>query len=136
MEIKICNREKVKISLGFTLLEVMVSFSIFSIAVLGLSKAYSNQMTFNTLTERKSSALAAGQMVLDRLRTIDPTALPSTGTTTESVTISPRTFSVVVRYCPSGSTYCTSQNIKELTVEVSYRGVLQSKFTTIYSQLR
>ena len=120
---------------AFTLIEVMISLSIISIASLGMAKAFSNQITFNTRNERRSNAVAAAQLVLDRYRTIDPSTLPTSGSFDETVTVGTRTYDVKTRYCEVTS-QCSSASIRGLSVEVKFRGEKQIKIATVYAQLR
>lgn len=126
-------------SKGFTLIETLVSLSIFSIAALGLAKAFSDNIRTNTNNERRTSAIMAVQQVLDRLRQSDPATLPSSNSTTvETKTVGFRNFVVTTTYCPTSvaTTYCTSPNIRYLNLKAELSGVNVYEVNTIYAQLR
>jgi type II secretion system protein I len=120
---------------GFTLLEVLVSLSIFSIVSAGMAKSFAFQLSTNSRNERKSAAILAAQQVLDDLRSRDPNTFPTSGSNTQTVSIGERDFSVVTSYC-SVSSYCTSTNIRHLKVDVNLLGETQYSVSTVYAQLR
>ena len=121
---------------GFTLLEVLVAVGIFSVASAAIATCFASQLKFNYKYETKSGAIAAAQQVLDGIRVLDPTTLPSSGSATpQTVTIGGKNFVVNVTYC-SPSTYCVSNNIRALHVVVTYANVTQYTVDTIFSQLR
>ncbi len=121
---------------GFTILEVLVSLSIFSIASVAIAKSFTNHLAFNKQAERRSGAITAVQQVLDGLRVLDPSTLPTTGTSAaQNVTVGNKTYAVTTQYCRITS-YCSSANVRFLTVKAKYRGTDQYTVDTIYSQLR
>ena len=127
---------KLKDIAGFTMLELMVTLSILGIVMIYVAPAFTAQLQFNTQSEIKTGAMAAGQQILDELRIVDPTTMPASGSDAPvDVTISNRTFSVVTSYCQNAS-YCVSNNTRHLTVGVSYRGVEQFSVQTVYTRLR
>ena len=120
---------------GFTLLEVLVSLGLFSIISTSLAASFAHHLKTNNLTERKSAAVMAAQQVMDEVRVQDPATLPSTGRTTQTVTIGNRAFTVVTDYC-SETTYCTSANIKHIKITVSFSNQSVYQVSTVYAQLR
>ena len=123
-------------SKGFTLIEVLVSLCIFSIASIAVGKSFINHLTITHTAELRGDAFVAAQQVLDGLRVQDPSTFPTTGSTgPQTVGIGGKNYSVMVYYCRV-ATYSSSANVRFLTVEVSYRGVVQYSVDTIYSQLR
>lgn len=121
---------------GFTLIEVLVSLSIFGIAALALGQAYSTHLSFNTLSEARTGGIAAVTRVLDQLRVQDPATLPATGTDADrSIVIGQRTFLVSISYC-SPTTYCTSNNIRQIHATAKLHGSIVYAVDTIFAQLR
>ena len=121
---------------GFTLLEVLVSISIFTIAALGMAKAFTDHLSVNTRSERRSEAIAAAQQVLDDLRTQDPATFPTTGAApVVNVPFGERTYEVHVFYC-TDDTYCSSANVRQLHTEVRLNGTIFYQVDTVYAQLR
>jgi prepilin-type N-terminal cleavage/methylation domain-containing protein len=120
---------------GFTLIEILVSLFLFSIASLGLGKTFINTLAVNTRNERRTAGVQAVQQVLDNLRTKDPSTLPTGNTTqTSTITIGNRNFSVAVTYCPAGTIYCTA-NIRDLDVIASLNGGVVYETRTVYAKL-
>lgn len=121
---------------GFTLLEVLVSVMIFSVAALGTAQAFSTHLSFNSLSEQRTGAISAAQQVLDKLRTQDPADLPNGGASmTEYVVIPPRTYAVKVTFC-GDMTYCTAPTVRFLQTVVSLHGRTYYEVDTLFSQLR
>jgi prepilin-type N-terminal cleavage/methylation domain-containing protein len=120
---------------GFTLLEVMVSLLIFNIAALGIAQSFLVHLKRNTENERRGESVQVAQQVMDEIRVKDPTSLPHSGSTTQDVTLGHRTYEVTTTYCKL-SAYCTSNNIRSVSVEVSLEGNLQYAADTVFAQLR
>ncbi|MCO6431663.1 MAG: type II secretion system protein [Deltaproteobacteria bacterium] len=121
---------------GFSLLEVLFSMGMFSVAALALAQAFTVQLTFNTSNEMRSEAIMAAQQVLDEVRVEDPSSLPTSGSDAPtSVTIGKRTYVVVLSYCTNGS-MCNSTTLRHLRAVVSYRGDEVYSVETVYAQLR
>jgi type II secretion system protein I len=121
---------------GFTLLEVLVAMTIFSLAAIGMAQAFTSHLKANTASEVRSQATNAAQQVLDQLRTIDPATLPSSGNSSaQAVTVDRRNYSVVVQYCAETS-LCPSSSTKHLRARVSYRNSEVYRVDTVFTQLR
>jgi len=121
---------------AFSLLEVLVSLSIFSVGALAAASAFSTQLSFNSQSETRSGAIMAAQQVLDEIRISDPASLPSSGTSAaQNITIGNKLYVVTVTYC-SPSTYCTSTNIRALKAIVKHNNSTVYTVDTIYAQLR
>ncbi len=121
---------------GFTLLEVMIALMIFSIVMGGMVPAFIAQLRQNTLGEIRTEAIAAGQIVIDQLRILDPASLPSSGSDSpRSVTVGTRTYSVIVSYCEN-ATYCATVNNRHITARVSFNNVEYFETQTVFTQLR
>jgi type II secretory pathway pseudopilin PulG len=119
---------------GATLLEVLVAIGIFGVTSMCVAKAFVFHLSTNTVSEQKTAAYQAAQQRLDRVRVDDPGNLPNSGSTTETITIGTRPFSVRTSYCLKSS-YCTT-NTKHLEVRVSYKGRELYAVETVYAQLR
>jgi prepilin-type N-terminal cleavage/methylation domain-containing protein len=121
---------------GFSLIEVIVSISLFSIIGMGLAKGFIMQMKSNNDSAIRIQAISAAQQVLDRLRTEDPASLPSGGSAAaETVSIAGRNYSVVISYCVI-SAYCTATTTRHIRATVSYRNSKRYEVDTVFSQLR
>lgn len=121
---------------GFSLLEVLVSLSLFSVVSAIMATSFTTHQDFNTQSALRTAAAMAAQQVLDTTRVEDPASLPTYGSSAaENVTIGTKTFQVVTTYCPI-STYCSSANIRHLRLEVSYNGDLQYEVDTVYTRLQ
>jgi len=121
---------------GFSLIEVLVSISLFSIIGMGLAKGFIMQMRSNNESAIRIQAISAAQQVLDRIRTVDPASLPTGGSAAaETVSISGRNYSVVISYCAI-SAYCTAATTRQLRAVVSYRNIKRYEVDTVFSQLR
>jgi type II secretion system protein I len=126
----------VKKESGFTLLEVLVAMTIFSLAAVGMAQAFVTHLKANNTSEIRSQATHAAQLVLDQLRTVDPALLPSTGNgSAETVAVNNRAFSVVVQYC-ADSSLCPSSSTRHLRAKVSYRNAEVYRVDTVFTQLR
>jgi prepilin-type N-terminal cleavage/methylation domain-containing protein len=124
-------------SAGFTLLEVLAAVTIFSIAVLGLARAFATNLSFNRLNAERSGAVEAVQGVLDTLRATDPNALPTNGHVdpVRAVTANDHTYEVSVKHC-SPKTYCPSNNIRAIHCEARLNGELRYEVDTVFAQLK
>lgn len=121
---------------GFSLIEVLVSISLFSIIGMGLAKGFIMQMRSNNDSAIRIQAISAAQQVLDRIRTTDPASLPTGGSAVaETVTVSGRNYSVVITYCAI-SAYCTAVTTRHIRAAVSYRNSKRYEVDTVFSQLR
>ncbi|MFN8391684.1 MAG: type II secretion system protein [Bdellovibrionota bacterium] len=121
---------------GFTLLEVMIALMVFSIVMGGMVPAFVAQLRQNTLGEIRTESIAAGQIILDQLRFLDPTTLPRTGSdAARNVVVGTRTYSVVISYCENSS-FCSTANNRHLTARVSYNNVQYFETQTVFTQLR
>lgn len=121
---------------GVTLIEVLVSMSLFAIASLAIGHAFNTHVMFNNKSEKKSGAIVAAQQVLDQLRVLDPATFPTSGSDADrSVTVGSRTYTVSVQYC-NPTTYCTSNNIRFIHVAAKLNGQTEYSVDTVFSQLR
>jgi type II secretory pathway pseudopilin PulG len=110
---------------GFTMVEALVGLIVFSAALGGLLPLIMISRTFAIQSDSRIGAIAVAQQIMDSLRQIDVTCIPSTGTditklpdttcpttpasTGDSITSLPykgKTYSATVTYCANNSTYC------------------------------
>ncbi len=120
---------------GIGLIEVLVAIAILAVVLAAVVPSFLFYLRTNTKSETRTQAVAAAQVVLEDLRLQDPTLLPSSGSTTRSVTIAGRSFNVVTTFCPTGSTLC-SANARHVRVEVLYKGKKVYEVETVYTKLR
>ncbi len=120
---------------GFSLVEVLVSLFLVSITGVAFTHAFLGSLKFNTLSEKRSGAISAAQQVLDELRTKDPFTLPTSGTTSNTINVGGRNFTVLVTYCSIGS-YCSTPSIRTLSARVTYRNENLYAVDTIFTQLK
>jgi type II secretory pathway pseudopilin PulG len=110
---------------GFTLVEAIVGLVMFGAALGGLLPLIMVSRTLALQSDSRVGAIAVAQQVMDSLRQIDVTCIPSTGTnvtklpdracpttptsTGDSIASLPykgKTYSATVTYCANSSTYC------------------------------
>ncbi|MBL7662155.1 type II secretion system protein [bacterium] len=120
---------------GTSLIEVMVSLSIMSIVMGTMTPAYVKFMKLNNYGETYAGAVAAAQKKLDNLRFLNPSTLPTTGSTgPEAINAGERSYQVTTFYCRDNS-LCTSTEVRHLTVEVTYKNELLFTASTVYARL-
>ncbi len=121
---------------GFTLIEVMIAMLIFLLILGGMLPVFLSFAKFNTASQTKSEAMNAASYVLDQLRLTDPLAMPTAGaTTSETVSIGSKDFTVTTAYC-SDMTYCGTVNNRHILVRVNYKGKQLYAVETVFTQLR
>jgi len=120
---------------GFSLIEVMTAMALFGVVTTGMIPVFLAHARFNHDTHRRSSAVAAAQIVMDSLRTQNPAEMPSSGSTVfEDVEVDSTHFVVVAYYCLEAN-YCSSKT-RHVRVEVDYGGKLYFTLDTVYTKLR
>ena len=121
---------------GFTLLEIMAALCLFGIAALGMAHVFASNISLNTRSERTTEAIEAGQQYLDELRVSDPSTFPTGGgTTTKTIPIGGKNYDVTATYC-ADATYCTSNNLRYIEIEVKHNNQTYYEVDTIFTQLR
>ena len=121
---------------GFTLIETIVALGVFGVASAAIANGFIMQMRTNNQNTQRGESIAAAQFILDQQRVIDPTSMPSAGTSAaQNVTVGSHTYSVTITYCAVPA-YCVSPNVRHLRVNVSYQTVLRYSVDTVYAQLR
>ena len=120
---------------GFTLTEVVAALAVLSLAMVGLLGAFQTFMDTNTLTEERSDAVAAAQMVMEMLREPDPGSLPSSGSSTmQYVDAGQHEFGIVIHYC-TASEFCGTDS-RHIILEVSHGGDVVYTVESVYTRLR
>lgn len=121
---------------GFTLVEVMVALTIFALVSASMMGAFLQQSRFNTLSEQKTEAIAAAQLVMDEIRVMDPASLPGSGSwEPEEIEIGDRVYQVRASFCERAE-LCLSNSIRHVTVSVEHNGRPMFEVETVYAQLR
>lgn len=120
-------------NLGFTLVEVLVSFGIFGVlAALAFTSLIQNTQESFKNTKRYE-AMQAAQTVLDNLRFEDMTTL--TSTRTQQVTVGGRSYDVTTTFCEI-SQYCLSEDSRHITVRVKYKTSQIYATDTVFSNFK
>lgn len=135
---------------GLTLVESLVSLTIFTIVAAIMMPFFANQRLNVINNELQTGAVAVSQHILDRLRLADIATLPSSGTATTlplllgqttadttNLTKMGKNYSATIFYCPITPTddYCNS-NARHIKVEVSYNGQIIYTAETVYTRLQ
>jgi prepilin-type N-terminal cleavage/methylation domain-containing protein len=121
---------------GFTLVEVLVAFTILGLLTASMWPAFNNQQKVNRDMELRTAAIQAAQLTLDNLRFEDPSTMINDGEIqTTNVVIGDKSFTVVSQFC-ADTTYCTSNNIRFIEVKVSYLNDQIYEVSTVYTKLR
>lgn len=129
-------RKKNSIESGFSLLEILVSVSIFSIAAIGMLPTFNSFMGRNSHSHVQASALQAAEQVLDSMRILDPATLPASGNNGgTNITIGNRSFVVTTYFCEQSS-LCNSTLTRHLRVQVSYQNEVIFNVQTVFTSLR
>ena len=126
---------KIRCESAFTIMEVLVALALFSIAAIAMARAFASNMRLNTEADIRSGAVEAAQRVLDDLRVIDPSTLPTSGQVNSTVQIGDRTYSAAVTYCKT-STYCSSTTIRDVYVAITFNSKKYYEAESVYTQLR
>jgi prepilin-type N-terminal cleavage/methylation domain-containing protein len=118
---------------GFSLIESLVALAILSILLGSLIPMFYYYSHTNTHSEIRMEAVSVAQQLLDEYRQDNPSSMPSSGSTTSSVVMNNRTFSVQTIYC-SNASYC-GPNTRHITIEVDYNGQRIYRTETVYTQV-
>jgi|GEM_PF-1714120 len=120
---------------GFTLLELMITLMVFSIAMAGLSRAFLCNLRANEQSRLRTDAMIAAQQTMDDLRFQVPSAMPQTGTSSPVIiNVDNKAFSVAVSYCQNED-FCISSNSRHVTVRVTRNGTELYATETVFTQL-
>lgn len=119
---------------GTTLIEALVAMLVLALAATAILPAFVTQMDASNMSEERTTAVAASQQVLEALRLVDPTTLPSSGSSApQMVVVGPHAFSVVTRYCVT-ATYCNA-TARHVVAEVYLDGVKVYDAETVFTKL-
>jgi prepilin-type N-terminal cleavage/methylation domain-containing protein len=119
---------------GFSLIESLIGLALLAIVLVSLLPAFTTLMDANSFSEEHSAALAAGQLVTERLRLVDPGKLPTSGSSSVvAVTVDGRDFEVQTHFCRV-SEYC-SAGTRHVTVEIRYGGQKVYDVDTVYTRM-
>lgn len=130
------NEAKVdRLESGFTLLEVMVALVLFLGVSATLSSGYLAMLKRSNVTETRTLAMGAAQQVLDVLRLSDPLALPTSGSSTQNVSVGGKTFAVTTTYCATAS-YCASASNRHIKIVVQRFNKQVFDVETVFTRLR
>lgn len=120
---------------GFTLLEALIALAILGIALAGLVPTFQAFLDANSVSEQRSNAVAAAQQVMETLRRVDPSTLPSSGTSdVQAVTVGQHEYEVVTKFCVESS-YCSSA-ARDIVLEVSFAGKTIYTVESVFTRLQ
>ena len=119
---------------GFSLLEVLVALGILAVAIAAALTSITTNLKANHKAELSFEGAQAAQTVIDQIRSQDIATLPTSGTdTARQIQVKDgRTFDVYVTYCATPA-YCTSNEVRQLTVRVNYKGQSVYRTETVFS---
>ncbi len=119
---------------GFTLMETIVALAITGIALAMVTPAFIVQAKSNLLSERKTQALEATQRAIDSVRTVSPSILPSSGSTSQTINVDNKNYVVTTTYCQNAA-LCSSVT-RHLNFSSSLNGKTLYETETVFTQLR
>lgn len=120
---------------GLTIVETIVALAILGVVLSFVVPSFVTNLQISSRTELRGTAVAVAQQVLEGLRQVDPTTLPSTGNSApQSITVQGRTFQAVTTYCAQAS-FC-SASARHVRVAVSYNGSQLYVAETVYTKLQ
>ena len=120
---------------GFSLVEVLLAVALVGTVILGVLPAFIVCKDTNTRNELRSGAAAAAQSVMEGHRRVDPSTLPTTGSSAmQVVTVGERDFEVVTHYCVE-NVLCDLQS-RHLVVEVGFGTETILTIESVYTKLR
>ena len=105
---------------GFTMLEATIAVFLLALLLGTTTSGFSRLSLANRRNQLRGDAVAAGRQVIDSLRLVDVTTMPS-GDTSDSqvVTVDGRDFDVTVTYCPMGTDLCGAETRRHIRVQVA-----------------
>ena len=119
---------------GSSLVEALVSILILGVVVAGIVPSFLAYTDVNTRNEIRTGAVQAGQQAMERHRLSNPTTMPTTGATSETITVDDRDFTATTTYC-ADSSLCGA-NSRHLSLEVTFNGETLYKTETVYTELK
>lgn len=119
---------------GLSIIEILVGLAILGITMASIIPGFMQSMRINNNNELRSNGVYLASQRLEELRQGDVTSLPTTGSTSSTVTRSGRTFTVVTKYCVM-SAYCESAS-RHLQIEVVFGGRVVYVAETVFTDLQ
>ncbi len=121
---------------GFTLIELLVAITILTTIVASVNLSLTTHLKANHFAKIREEGAKAAQSVIDELRFEKVSDLPSSGTEAPwSVTIDPsRVYLVYVTYCDKAE-FCTSDDIRYVSLEVKLQDEVVYKTNTVFTAL-
>ena len=138
---------------GIGLVEVILAIAILGIVLVSIVPSFLLYLQVNTNSEIRSQAVVLAQQAMERLRLLDPSTLPKSGTYSPFAdfasepqpceeessactrTADGRTFTVKASFCPDSPDPC-SGNARLIRVEVDFNGRKVYEVETVYTKLR
>ena len=123
---------------GFSLLEVLVSVSLLGVITSTFTAGTMMMTRMVTDAEAKSKGILAAQQVLDEMRILAPSELPSTHISDSpiNVIVEGTTYSVLRTYC-AVSTYCpptSSAETRHIKITVSKDNEQVYEVETVFTE--
>lgn len=119
---------------GFNLIEVLVAMALIALVCNSLVASFISQSKFNSLSQERTWAAQAAQMVLDDLRSDDIVTMTALGSEIRTITVGENQYRAQIEYCSEAS-FCTSSTIRHLRVRISRHGTTLYDVQTVYTQL-
>lgn len=120
---------------GFTLVEALFAMAILGVALASILPSFLTYLDTNSLSEERSDAVAAAQLVMEELRRTDPATMPTSGSSAvRLVPVGSREFEVVTTYCQDTS-LCGAQR-RHVSVEVSFGGNAIYDVDSVFARLQ
>jgi prepilin-type N-terminal cleavage/methylation domain-containing protein len=121
---------------GFSLVEVMVSISLFSIVSAMMATSFTQLLKTNYDNEIRSGAYRAGERVIESYRQQAISTLPTTGSAAaQTITVNGRDYSVVPSFCAVAS-FCTTANIRHIRVTVNYENTKRYEVDSVFAEVQ
>lgn len=119
---------------GFSLLEVLIALVLFSLIILSVNASQTQYIRSNHEGQVKAEAVYAAQTVIDEIRQKNILSLPTSGSESPKniVMNSNRNYQVTVSYC-SDSSFCTTEDVRHVAVDVSYNGDTVYRTETVFT---
>ena len=119
---------------GTTIVEALAAIAILGFALGAMLDNMSTMTNLNARAEIRSQATVAARAELERLRLIDPGALPDGGEEESAIRIDQRTFQVVTNYCTDAD--FSDGTTRQIRVDVFNDGVKVFDVETVFTRLR
>lgn len=122
-------------SAGFTLVEALFAMAILGVTLASILPSFLTYLDTNSLSEERSAAVAAAQLVMEELREADPSSLPTSGTSAvRIVPVGNRDFEIQTTFC--GDTSLCGAERRHVAVEVSFGGRVIYDVSSVFARVR